>query len=262
MKFTLTVAEATPQELVNFLNSLNAAPGQNGLTTFVSQLPNIGTMAPTGMNTPQTPNADDDDESSDQIANATGVDKDGLPWDERIHSNPAKMTGKGIWRKKRGVNDTMIAAVEAELRQRPQQPPAQQPAQQPVQQPMQQPVQQMPQQMEQFTVPASIANTQQPVQLQVPVQQPMQQPVQQPVQQMQPQQPQSMDFATFMAGLQQRLANRDANGNPLIDANYLAQKVAQLSQAFGTPLNAITDLGNYPQMINYAVQLMQTDGRW
>lgn len=48
------------------------------------------------------------------------VDKHGLPWDGRIHSGPADkkpMNGDGTWRRKRGVDDATVAAVEAELRQ-------------------------------------------------------------------------------------------------------------------------------------------------
>lgn len=47
------------------------------------------------------------------------VDKNGLPWDARIHSGPAKDKPKnadGTWRKKRGVDDATIAAISAELR--------------------------------------------------------------------------------------------------------------------------------------------------
>lgn len=53
--------------------------------------------------------------------NPGGVDVDGngLPWDGRIHSGPADKKPKnadGTWRKKRGVDDATVAAVEAELR--------------------------------------------------------------------------------------------------------------------------------------------------
>lgn len=47
------------------------------------------------------------------------VDGNGLPWDGRIHSGPADKkprNGDNTWRKKRGVDDATVAAVEAELR--------------------------------------------------------------------------------------------------------------------------------------------------
>lgn len=48
----------------------------------------------------------------------TGVDtlqkdKDGLPWDNRIHSTPPTMNGDGLWRAKRGRKDEEYAAVKA-----------------------------------------------------------------------------------------------------------------------------------------------------
>ena len=54
-------------------------------------------------------------------SNPGGVDVDanGLPWDGRIHSGPTDKKPKnadGTWRKKRGVDDATVAAVEAELR--------------------------------------------------------------------------------------------------------------------------------------------------
>ncbi len=49
---------------------------------------------------------------------ATGavLDKQGLPWDIRIHSAAKTLNADGTWRKKRGVETTMIQTVEAELK--------------------------------------------------------------------------------------------------------------------------------------------------
>lgn len=46
-----------------------------------------------------------------------GVDSSGLPWDDRIHSTPAKARADGTWRARRGVSDELVAQVTAELRQ-------------------------------------------------------------------------------------------------------------------------------------------------
>lgn len=43
-------------------------------------------------------------------------DAAGLPWDERIHASSKATVADGTWRKKRGVDDATVAAVEAELR--------------------------------------------------------------------------------------------------------------------------------------------------
>jgi len=45
-----------------------------------------------------------------------GVDKDGLPWDARIHSSSKAKNADGSWRVKRGLTDTLKAQVEAELK--------------------------------------------------------------------------------------------------------------------------------------------------
>lgn len=45
------------------------------------------------------------------------VDKDGLPWDARIHAGGRAVNADGRWRQKRGLNnDALKAAVETELR--------------------------------------------------------------------------------------------------------------------------------------------------
>ena len=49
---------------------------------------------------------------------ATGatLDKDGLPWDARIHASTKTFNADGTWRKKRGVETTLIQTVEGELK--------------------------------------------------------------------------------------------------------------------------------------------------
>lgn len=42
-------------------------------------------------------------------------DKRGVPWDARVHSSNREMTVKGSWRKRRGVEDSELERVEAEL---------------------------------------------------------------------------------------------------------------------------------------------------
>lgn len=60
---------------------------------------------------------------------ATGVDtlqkdKDGLPWDARVHSSPPTMNADGTWRAKRGRKDEDYAAVKAEYHPAPATPAA------------------------------------------------------------------------------------------------------------------------------------------
>lgn len=43
------------------------------------------------------------------------LDKEGLPWDERIHSSNHKMTSNGIWQRRRGISDVEYNRIKAEL---------------------------------------------------------------------------------------------------------------------------------------------------
>lgn len=42
-------------------------------------------------------------------------DKEGLPWDERIHSSNHKLTYQGVWMRRRGITDELYNTVKAEL---------------------------------------------------------------------------------------------------------------------------------------------------
>lgn len=43
-----------------------------------------------------------------------GVDSEGYPWDERVHASSRNTVADGTWRKKRGVDDALVASVRAE----------------------------------------------------------------------------------------------------------------------------------------------------
>lgn len=44
------------------------------------------------------------------------LDKTGIPWDERIHASTRVKTADGNWRKKRGIDESVVAHVEGELK--------------------------------------------------------------------------------------------------------------------------------------------------
>lgn len=81
-----------------------------------------GTVAP---HAPATIHPDDNPEAGEAADTPTAAtsasgtptkDATGLPWDARIHSTPASLTAKGVWRSKRGVDDALVASVTAELK--------------------------------------------------------------------------------------------------------------------------------------------------
>lgn len=72
--------------------------------------------------------ADGGDDNEPENTNAPAFDKDGLPWDARIHSKSKALTDKGVWRKQRNVPAALLESVTAELKARAGQPVAQAPA--------------------------------------------------------------------------------------------------------------------------------------
>lgn len=45
-----------------------------------------------------------------------GLDSRNIPWDERVHSSSKAFNKDGTWRLKRGVDDALVKAVEADLK--------------------------------------------------------------------------------------------------------------------------------------------------
>lgn len=245
MKFTLTITDASEAEIRAFLN---AAP--SGAAAVQASPAPAAMSAPQQPTQPATSGNDDDDENAPADPNAPAIDKDGFPWDERIHSGNKKMNADGTWRKKRGVSAEQVKQVEAELKSTaaPVAMPTQQPTEQTPAAPVAMPTPQQP--MQPATAPAAT-----PAAMPMPANpEPAAAAPQQPVAE--------MDFMQFMQSLANLMNKQDANGMPLVDYNYLNKIKDEIGGAYNQPLNAITDLQNYPHMIGYAVQLLQRDGKW
>ena len=91
---------------------LSTAPAVMPATTFPGTLSVPAPPAPMPANAaaiaaPQTGNP----------APGVELDKHGLPWDNRIHAGTKRKNADGSWTAKRGVDPTLVATVEAELRQ-------------------------------------------------------------------------------------------------------------------------------------------------
>lgn len=225
MKPTLTLTFDSMSELAEFV----AGKGGSVVQTPVQQT--IPTPAP-------TPVVNDDDENAPVNSDAPAIDADGLPWDERIHAPSKSQNKDGTWRKKKKLDDAFIASVEAELKAGVQTPA---------------PVAPMPD-----VAPVTVPPVMPPVDQQPPA----------PVQQTAPPTPapapvaEGMDFHTFMQHLSAQMQKRDDAGQPMVNADYLAKITAEIAGAFQTQLTAITDIAAQPNMITYAVQLLQRDGKW
>ena len=77
-------------------------------TTDLANVFGGGTAAPSA---PVTPSA------APVTTNTVDLDKNGLPWDARIHASTKAINADGTWRNKRGVDAATLTTVEAELRQ-------------------------------------------------------------------------------------------------------------------------------------------------
>lgn len=275
-KYQLIVNSDDPSELAKILAAL-------GSSTAVATVQAVGGASVAGGSmhgSSASGEESEEDEKDGAPADPNGVDSTNLPWDDRIHSTPAQLTEKGVWRAKRGVgkNKEFVAQVEAELRARGQQ--QQQPVPQPPQTPA--PVYQQPappMQTQQFPQPGQFdPNTQtQPVYQPAPAPQfpqpghfppPVQQSPQQfqqpapavqaqpqtmqqpgaPVQQFTP--PTGVDFGGFMQKIQVMI------GQQMFDHTYLQSVSHRVGVA------SITDLQSAPDKMQQAIQLMASEGKW
>lgn len=245
------------------------------IAAVLAALPNDGTA------TVQMPTAApaDDDDNGPVNASAPATDVNGLPWDERIHSASKATVANGSWRRRKGVADDLVQSVEAELRTRQAAQPL--PPVAPVAPPPPVPMPIPPA----AAVPAPVPLPVPPVAAPIPAPVPLPVPIPEPVAAPAPVPPVpvptpepvaapapapaptgELDFAGFMQHIQGQFAKLNAEGKPLIDVDYLAGITAEISTAFaphGVPaLTAITDIASNPQMIQYAVALLQRDQRW
>jgi len=180
------------------------------------------------------PDSTDSEDEDGEPSDGTGVDAEGLPWDERIHSSSKKKTAKGVWAKRRGgPSGAGLAAIEAELRGETQQPlPMPTPA--PVVPPMPAPV-----------APVEPVAAPVPMPMPAPVAPPAPMPAPAPVAPV----AEEWDFAKLMMHIGPKMGS-------VITPEYLAQVV----QRFG--LNAITDAATKPEVIGQLVAQFQVDNVW
>jgi hypothetical protein len=178
------------------------------------------------------------------------IDKDGLPWDERIHSSNKKMTAKGVWVARRGVDEITRATVIQELRGG-NVPPVPQPALSEQWAHLGSPVPQTipPVQIPQYIPPAVPA----PIPQSIPAPAAMGQyiPPAAPVAQ-----PQSFSIQDLFGKISPMFTADIENAQ--IYVNSLTQR---LSTQFQVQVQSINDIAGRPEMIAFAMQLMANDGK-
>lgn len=125
-EFTLSIKTESTSELADIVAKLNGdsvtlATGgplkqyvQRAVGEVVSETV-VPTPTPTPATVTVTNNTDDTVEVETVNDTPPATDKNGLPWDERIHAGTKALNGDGTWKKRRGVDDATVAAVTAEL---------------------------------------------------------------------------------------------------------------------------------------------------
>lgn len=172
-------------------------------------------------------------------------DKEGLPWDERIHSSNHKLTAQGVWQRRRGVTDEVYNTVKAELLGKWE---AAEPVTEdaPIPEPVQAPV----------VAPAPVAPA--PVQAFIPVQQ-VQAPVAAPAPVVAPAPvaaPASSQsvFDTFSGKLQYALANK------LIEANYMQGVLNTVNATFGTSYQGMFEMRDNENAMLFVINELAKKG--
>lgn len=232
MKYGILISDLTIDQARTMLNDLGGVSAPANIQPFLSPSNIIGVATP----------SHEDDEGTDD---GNPLDASGLPWDGRIHASTKRKTAKGMWQKRKGVQDIEVTNVEAELRSHPQQPTA--PA--------------APSAPMQLNVP-TYGGT--PTAPQAPASAPVAPYVPQAPAPMAPPVP-ALQIAAPVAptrdfqGLTQQLSNLFKGQR--IAHDYPNTIVARVNQGFQiNTVTSITDLANDPNMVEYAWQCLDVDG--
>lgn len=118
-EFTLSIKTESTSELADIVAKLNGdsvtlatgGPLKQDIQRVVGEVVNSTVVQNVPTPVPQ-PEPQDDEPTNDA---PPATDKNGLPWDERIHAGTKALNGDGTWKKRRGVDDATVAAVTAEL---------------------------------------------------------------------------------------------------------------------------------------------------
>lgn len=248
MKFTLMIQDLDGNDVAQIMEKLSFAAITTNHAPIVANeirpvpahqtLPIVGTVSTTG--------------------NEGEFDSAGMPWDERIHASTKTKNADGKWKKRKGVDDAVTLAVEAELK-------GGSPAVQQVQAPIASTLDRLEQTMgvspnvaapAGFAAPADvptgvIANAAPAVNVSAPIAAPAPAAVAPPVTQ--------APIARDYKGLMQQISNLFHSKS--IDPTYPNTIVQRINSGFGVHINTITDVANDARYVDYAWQCLEVDGK-
>lgn len=186
-------------------------------------------------------------------------DKEGLPWDERIHSSNHKLTAQGVWQRRRGISDEVYNSVKAELLGKweaaepvTEDAPIPAPISEPVQAPVVAPASVAAPVQAPVVAPAPIKAFEPitPMSTPAPVVAPA--PVAAPVQA--PAAPAQSTFETFSSKLQYALANK------LIEANYMQGVLNTVNATFGTNYQGMFEMRDNENAMIFVINELAKKG--
>lgn len=124
-EFTLSIKTESTSELADIVAKLNGdqvvnkgGPLKQDIQRMVGEVVSetvVPTPTPAPVTVTVTNNTDDTVEVEPTNDTPPATDKNGLPWDERIHAGTKALNADGTWKKRRGVDDATVAVVTAEL---------------------------------------------------------------------------------------------------------------------------------------------------
>lgn len=172
-------------------------------------------------------------------------DKEGLPWDERIHSSSHKLTSQGVWARRRNITDEVYNTVKAELL-------AKWGAAEPIQE------------VETAVVaPVVQAEVIAPAPIPAPVAQPAFIPVAPaPVQAPAPVAPVQAPAPVAQVSLYETLMSKLKIGldNKLIEANYMMGLLKVINETFGTSYQGMFELRDNDNAMQFVINELAKKG--
>lgn len=185
-------------------------------------------------------------ESVKSIDNVLTLDKEGLPWDERIHSSNHQMTSKGVWQRRRGITDEEYNRVKAEFLNPITVSPVEEPA----------PV--APVTSVESVIPYAPVAPQAPVAPAVPAYDFANNataPVESIV-------PQAAPVAEDPEALYNRMFEQLRNGLQMkvLDANFMQNVIAGVNATFGTSYQGAAELRGNAQALSYVINELVKKG--
>ena len=104
------------EEMIRTLGNKRIEPGEKSFgEELQEEFDNQQKLDPV-LTSPSDPPMDPKPPTSEPSATTTGLDVEGVPWDERIHASTKGRTKKGKWKRRKGIEDSTYLKITNELK--------------------------------------------------------------------------------------------------------------------------------------------------